>query len=149
MFKVVLILIVVSVFSMNALAQDTDDPKKWAENFLGIIIDKGEIEANRVLAEETWLGGKKRNAILAIRGQMKEVGNINGVPVNFEFLKENKFGSRTVVLFYMLNRTVVPIMWRFSFYRQGPLTRKTSWNLIHFKYFGKPEEYPDHLYSNN
>ena len=108
-------------------AQNTSDPRAWAEQFLNRIVEDGADEAHRLLLNNSLIGDKRPDAIRGIRENMRQIEESYGKAIGYEFLAEKKWGESIVIFIAIVKRETTPVFWRFAFYRY-----KSNWNLVHF-----------------
>ena len=125
-------LVLLLALPATAQAQNTKDPKAWAEQFLNTIVEDGSKRANELLLNGTALGAERPDAIRGINENMSTVEAFYGKATSYEMLAEKKWGGSILVFIAIVKREKIPIFWRLVFYRYN-----SSWNLVHFDFRDK------------
>ena len=113
----------------SGLAQETDNPRAWAEEFLSVMIARGGDAANAFLKERSYLGQLKPDAIIGVREQMRYASASYGQGLGFELAAEKRVGESLLLLTYVVKYEAHPVVWKFAFYRPA-----SHWNLQNFNF---------------
>ena len=128
--KIVLVVLLGLVLCSAAVPQKSDYQKK-AETFLAGII-KGEIdESYDKFFSNTMLESKPQQVKLA-KGQTHAAINMYGKLLDYEFIKQQKYGDSIVRLVYVLRCEQLPFTWEFYFYKAV-----SGWKLVQFNFNDK------------
>ena len=128
--KIVLVVLLGLVLCSAAVPKKADYKKK-AETFLSGII-RGQIdESYDELISNTLLESKPQQVKLA-KGQTSAVINIYGKLLDYEFIKQQKYGDSIVRIVYVLKSEQAPFTWEFYFYKAV-----SDWKLIQFNFNDK------------
>lgn len=136
--KAVMIALVLIIAAMQvSFAQQTTDPKAWAEQFLGVLVERGAREANQFLRENSYLGQQKPETVIGQTESMQYYFEMHGDALGYELLKEIKLGSSVLLLTYVVKHENHFVLWNLDFYNP-----KTGWNLQHFGAEDSPGKIP-------
>lgn len=126
--KAVLIPIFLILAAMQvSFAQQTTDPKAWAEQFLSVLVERGPREANQFLREKSYIGQQRPEAIIGQTESMQKYFVAHGDAIDYELLKETKLGSSLLLLTYIVKHEKHFVLWHLDFYNP-----RDGWNLQHF-----------------
>ena len=119
------------------LAQETADPKAWANQFMGLMIQKGPESAYRFLKDNSYIGQRSPRAIAGIRASMHGAFASHGAAIGFEIAGERQVGGSLLLLTYVVKHEASPVIWELDFYRP-----RSRWNLYKFRFYDNPAKVP-------
>ncbi len=132
MRKLVCCLVLFLGLPATGQAQNTSEPKAWAEQFLNTIVEDGPTQAHRLLLNNSQLGEQRPDAIRGIRENMQKAEDLYGKATGYEFLTEKRWGESILIFIAIVKRKETPIFWKLVFYRY-----ESNWNLVNFAIIDK------------
>jgi hypothetical protein len=102
--------------------------QKKAEEFLTGVL-KGEVEKSYDEIFPKWVVEAKPQQIQMVKMQTTSVINMHGKLLDYEFIKQQKYGDSVVRLVYVLKSKRMPFTWEFYFYK--PVS---DWHLVNIQF---------------
>jgi hypothetical protein len=124
--KIVTVVVLGLVLCGAAVFQKPDYQKK-AEMFLAGVL-KGEIDKSYDELLPGWLKEAKPQEVQVSKSQTKAILDVQGKLLDYEFIKQQKYGDCVVRLVYVLKSERVPFTWEFYFYKAS-----SDWSLVNIK----------------
>ena len=114
----------------SAAVSQKEDYQKKAEKFLADVL-KGEIDKsyNEILSK--WIIEAKPQQVQMLKAQTKTAVNMYGNLLDYEFIKQQKYGDCIVRLVYVLKSERMPFTWEFYFYKAKEVS---NWELVNIKF---------------
>ncbi len=119
------------------LAQETADPKAWAEKFVGLMVTEGAAQAYRFLETTSFIARSDPAALKGVRQTMIKAGSTFGAAIGFEAAGEKKIGGSILLLTYVVKYERSAIVWELDFYKP-----KGGWNLHKFRFYDNLAKLP-------
>ena len=124
--KIVTVVVLGLVLCGAAVPKQSDCRKK-AEIFLAGLL-KGEIDKSYDELIPEWLKEAKPQKVQVSKSQTKAILDVQGKLLDYEFIKQQKYGDCVVRLVYVLKSERVPFTWEFYFYKAS-----SDWSLVNIK----------------
>lgn len=128
--KIVAVVVLGLVLCGAAVSQKSDCQKK-AEVFLAGVL-KGEIDKSYDELLPEWLKEAKPQEVQVLKSQTKTTLDARGKLLDYEFIKQQKYGECIVRLVYILKSERMPSTVEFYFYKAS-----SDWNLVNIKLSGE------------
>lgn len=128
--KIVTVVVLGLVLCGAAVSQKSDCQKK-AEVFLAGVL-KGEIDKSYDELIPQWLKEAKPQEVQVLKSQTKATLDTRGKLLDYESIKEQKYGDCIVRLVYVLKSERAPFTLEFYFYKAS-----SDWSLINIKLSGE------------
>ena len=119
------------------LAQETAAPKAWAEQYFGLMLNKGPDQAFRFLKRNSFIAKQNPAALKGIEGSLRAASSTYGAMLDFELTGEKNVGSSLLLLTYVVKHQFGPIIWELDFYKPG-----SRWNLLKFRFYDNLAKIP-------
>ena len=121
-----MILILVAVVIGPASAQTISDPKAWSETFFRTLLRGGPEEAFSLLAGSNLVIDNPGIIERFVKGYNENQRDI-GKAIDYDFLRKQTLGSRTIRLLYVVNSELKTTQYKIVFYRP-----KSQWLITSF-----------------
>ena len=121
----------------TGLAQETADPKGWAEKFVGLMVTEGAAQAYRFLEATSFIALSDPVALKGVRQTMIKADSAFGAAIGFEAVAEKKIGGSILLLTYLVKYERSAIVWELDFYKP-----KSGWNLHKFRFYDNLAKLP-------
>lgn len=114
----------------SAAVSQKEDYQKKAERFLAGVL-KGEIDKPYDEILSKWIVEAKPQEVQMLKLQTKTAINMYGNLLDYEFIKQQKYGDCVVRLVYVLKSERMPFAWEFYFYKAKAVS---NWELVNIKF---------------
>ena len=114
----------------SAAVSQKEDYQKKTEKFLAGVL-KGEIDKSYDEILSKWIVEAKPQEVQMLKAQTKTAVNMYGNLLDYEFIKQQKYGDCIVRLVYVLKSERMPFTWEFYFYKAKEVS---NWELVNIKF---------------
>jgi hypothetical protein len=119
------------------LAQDTADPKAWAEKFFSRMVTEGAEKAFRLLEATSFAAKSDAATLKGIGDTMIKTGSAFGAAIGYEAAGEKKIGGSILLLVYVVKYEQSAIVWELDFYKP-----RERWDLHRFRFYDNLAKLP-------
>jgi hypothetical protein len=126
----IITVVVLGLALCGAAVPEKSDCQKKAEIFLAGVL-KGEIDKSYDEILPEWLKEVKPQEVQMLKAQTKTAVNIYGNLLDYEFIKQQRYGDCIVRIVYVLKSERMPFTWEFYFYKAKKVS---NWELVNIKF---------------
>lgn len=123
----IMMVVVLGLVLCSAAVFKKSDCRKKAETFLAGVLE-GEIDKSYDELLPEWLKETKPQEVQVLKSQIKAALDMHGKLLDYEFIKQQKYGDCIVRLVYVLRSKRMPFTWEFYFYKAS-----SDWSLVNIK----------------